>query len=141
VFWAAKLLPGWGARRMILAGCLAAMLRWLLFPFATEPMPAFALQTLHAASFGLTHLGIMTAIGAVAVPGHTARLQAAHQLIGGLLLALAMAGSGPLFRTSPFLAFAAMSAAALLGLVIALGLRRGLQPQTIGSGGATKAPE
>jgi MFS transporter, PPP family, 3-phenylpropionic acid transporter len=141
VFWVAKLLPGWGARRLILMGSAAALFRWSFFPFATDPLSAFALQTLHAASFGLTHLGIMMAIGAVTMPGHTARLQAAHQLIGGVMLATAMAGSGPLFRISPLLAFSAMSAAALLGLVIALGLRRGLQPQTIGSGGSTTTPE
>ena len=141
VFWAAKLLPGWGARRMILAGCAAAVLRWLLFPLATAPVAAFVLQTLHAATFGLTHLGIMMAIGAVAVPGHTARLQAAHQLVGGLMLAAAMAGSGPLFRASPVLAFWIMAALAVAGLIIAHGLKRGLQPQSAGSGGSTSAPE
>ncbi len=141
VFWVAKLLPGWGARRMILAGCLVALVRWLLFPFATDPLAAFALQTLHAATFGLTHLGIMMAIGAIAVPGHTARLQAAHQVIGGLMLAAAMAGSGPLFRVSPVLAFSAMSVLAVVALVIAWGLKRGLQPQSAGSGGSTRAPE
>jgi PPP family 3-phenylpropionic acid transporter len=145
VFWAAKLLPGWGARRMILAGCVAALVRWALFPFATAPVAAFALQTLHAATFGLVHLGIMMAIGAVAVPGHTARLQAAHQLVGGLALAAAMAGSGPLFRVSPVLAFSVMSALAVVGFALAWGLPRGLQPQSFqpqsaGSGGSTSAP-
>ncbi|MGH6925574.1 MAG: MFS transporter [Propylenella sp.] len=141
LFWAAKLLPGWGARRMILVGCAGAILRWLLFPFATEPLAAFALQTVHAATFGLSHLGIMKAIGAIAAPGHTARLQAAHQLVGGVMLAAAMAGSGPLFRISPILAFSAMSILAVAALAIAYGLPRGLQPQRAGAGGSTSAPE
>jgi PPP family 3-phenylpropionic acid transporter len=126
---------------MILAGCAGALLRWVLFPFATAPLAAFALQTLHAATFGLSHLGIMMAIGAVAAPGHTARLQAAHQVIGGLMLAAAMAGSGPLFRVSPVLAFSAMSAAAAAALALAYALPRGLQPQRLGAGGSKSAPE
>jgi PPP family 3-phenylpropionic acid transporter len=141
VFWAAKLLPGWGARRFILAGCIGAIVRWLLFPFATLPVAALALQTLHAATFGLSYLGVMMAIGAVAVPGHTARLQAAHQFIGGVTMATTMAAAGPLFGLSPILPFWAMAALAVVGLVIAYGLQRGLQPQRAGTGGSTSAPE
>jgi PPP family 3-phenylpropionic acid transporter len=138
---ATKLLPGWGARRFILAGCVAAFVRWSLFPFATEPVIAFALQTLHAATFGMTHLGIMMAIGAVATPGHTARLQAAYQFSAGVALAAAMAAGGPLFRFSPVVAFLAAAAIMLPAAYLANGLPRGLQPQSAGSGGETRAPE
>ena len=95
----------WGARRFILAGAIAALIRWSLFPFATAPAAAFALQTLHGASFGLTHLGIMMAIGAVSTPGHTARLQAAYQFCHGSMMALTMIAAGPLFRMSPVIGF------------------------------------
>ena len=83
----------------------AALVRWSLFPFATEPVAAFALQTLHGATFGMTHLGIMMAIGAVSTPGHTARLQAAYQFCHGSMMAAAMVAAGPLFRLSPTVAF------------------------------------
>lgn len=136
-----RLLPNWGARRFILAGAVAGMIRWSLFPYATEPVAAFALQTLHGATFGMTHLGIMMAIGAVATPGHTARLQAAYQFCHGLMMAAVMAAGGPLFRVSPVGAFLAAAALALPSLYLANALPRGLQPQSPGAGGATKAPE
>ncbi len=135
------LLPGWGARRFILAGGVATLVRWSLFPFATHPVVAFALQTLHGATFGLTHLGVMMAIGAVSTPGHTARLQAAYQFCQGLTLAAAMAAGGPLFRLSPTVAFMAAAAVAVPVLILANGLPRGLQPQSAGSGGLMTAPE
>jgi PPP family 3-phenylpropionic acid transporter len=136
-----RMLPRWGARRFILAGGVAALIRWTLFPFATVPLAAFALQTLHGATFGMTHLGIMMAIGAVSTPGHTARLQAAYQFCHGSMMAAAMVAAGPLFLISPILAFFVAAAAALPSLYLANGLPRGLQPQTAVSGGETSAPE
>ena len=136
-----KVLPNWGARRFILAGGIAGLVRWSLFPFAVEPVSAFALQTLHAATFGMTHLGIMMAIGAVSTPGHTARLQAAYQFCHGLSMATAMFVGGMLFRVSPTVAFLAAAAVALPSMFLANGLPRGLQPQSAGSGGETIPPE
>ncbi len=136
-----RVLPRWGARRFILAGGTAALVRWSLFPFAVTPLTAFALQTLHGATFGLTHLGIMMAIGAISTPGHTARLQAAYQFCHGSMLAAATAAAGPLFRISPTFAFVAAAVVALPAMVLANGLPRGLQPQSVRSGGETSAPE
>lgn len=141
LFWGAKLLPGWGARRFFIAACIGALIRWLAFPFATSPIAALALQSLHAVSFGLAHLGVIMAIAAVATRGHTARLQAAHQFVGGLVLAISTAAAGPLFKLSPDVAFWAMAALALPALAFAYGLRRGLQPQSAAGGGSTRAPE
>ena len=56
-------------------------------------------------------------------------------------MAIAMAAAGPLFRLSPIGAFLAAAAVALPSMYLANGLPRGLQPQSAGSGGATKAPE
>jgi MFS transporter, PPP family, 3-phenylpropionic acid transporter len=138
---AKKLLPNWGARRFILAGSAAGLVRWTLFPFAVEPISAFALQTLHGATFGMTHLGIMMTIGAVATPGHTARLQAAYQFCSSSMIAFVMAAGGPLFRFSPTVAFFAAATLALPAAYLANGLQRGLQPQRVGSGGDTRAAE
>lgn len=136
-----SLLSSWGARRFIMAGAAGALIRWFLFPFATDPAAAFALQTLHAATFGLTHLGIMMAIGAVSTPGHTARLQAAYQFCHGLMLALVMAAGGPLYRFSPTLAFLSAAALALPALYLANALPRGLQPHKAADGGETRPPQ
>lgn len=136
-----RILPGWGARRFLMAGAIAAIVRWSLFPFATHPAAAFALQTLHGATFGMSHLGITLAIGSVAVPGHTARLQAAYQFMTGLMMATAIIAGGPLFRLSPIVAFWAAAAATVPALYLACGLPRGLQPHRPGAGGPTVAPE
>ena len=145
LFFVVKHLPGWGARKFLLAGGTGALLRWLFFPLAVTPPAAVLLQALHAASFAATHLGIVMAIGAVATPGHTARIQATHQLVAGLLMALATLGSGPLYRLAPGAAFAGMALLSAAGIWLALGLPRGLQPppqpQSAAEGGATVAPE
>jgi PPP family 3-phenylpropionic acid transporter len=140
LFWLARHLPGWGARHFLLLGGAGALVRWLLFPLADVPVSAFPLQMLHAASFAANHLGVMTAIGAVSTPGHTARLQAAHQLVSGLLLAGATFASGPLFRISADAAFWTMAAMAAAGLFFASRAGRP-QPQSSGEGGSTTAPE
>jgi PPP family 3-phenylpropionic acid transporter len=68
VFGIAKLLlPGWGARRLIVAGGIAALIRWSLFPFATLPAAAFVLQTFHGAPRPDASRR-MKAIGAVSLP-------------------------------------------------------------------------
>jgi PPP family 3-phenylpropionic acid transporter len=142
VFGVAKLLlPNWGARRLIIAGGIAALIRWSLFPFATLPASAFFLQTFHGATYGLTHLGVMKAIGAVSTPGHTARLQAAYQFCAGAMIAAATLAGGPLFGLSPLMAFSTAAAVTLPAILLAYRLPRGLQPQSAGSGGETRAPE
>ena len=141
LFWAAKLLPGWDARRFLILAAAGAVIRWSLFPFATSTAAALALQSLHALTFGAAHLGVMMAIGAVSVPGHTARLQGANQVVSGFMLAVATLAAGPAYRLAPEAAFLAMGVLAAPALVLALRMARGLQPQSAGSGGATSPPE
>lgn len=139
LLWSAKLLPRWGARRFLLLGAAGATVRWLLFPLIQTPTLAFGVQVLHAASFAATHLGVMMAIGAVATPGHTARIQGLHQFVSGSITGLAALSAGPLFKLSPPLAFWAMAALSIGGGLISAGLARGLQPQSPGPGGETRS--
>jgi MFS transporter, PPP family, 3-phenylpropionic acid transporter len=141
LFWAAKLMPGWGARRFLILAAIGALVRWSLFPFATTTAAALMLQALHALTFGAAHLGVMMAIGAVSVPGHTARLQGVHQIVSGLILAIATLAAGPIYRVSPAAVFIAMAVLAAPALYFALRLRPGLQPQSAALGGSTSAPE
>lgn len=128
LFWVAKRFSGWGARRFLLAGGIGALVRWSLFPFATTPGFAFALQTLHSLTFAASYLGVIMAIGALAAPGHTARLQAAFQLLSGVIGATAILAAGPIFRASPVIAFWTMAVLGATGLALAWSLRRGMQP-------------
>ena len=128
LFWAAKKMTGWGARRFMIAAGLAAMVRWALFPFATMPVTAFALQGLHALTFAAAYLAIIMSIGATSAPGHTARLQAGFQLFSGVLTAIATVAAGPLFGLHPVAPFWLMAAMGGGGLVLAFRLRRGMRP-------------
>ncbi|HMB48197.1 MAG TPA: MFS transporter [Afifellaceae bacterium] len=139
LFWAAKRLTGWGARRFLIAGGIGALVRWSLFPLASVPALAFALQTLHSLTFAATYLGVIMAIGANAAPGHTARLQAGFQLVSGVIGAFAILSAGPMFRHSPYLAFWAMAALGTSGALLAWHVQRGMQPppeQGVGVAGA-----
>jgi PPP family 3-phenylpropionic acid transporter len=108
------------ATGLIVAGGLAAVIRWA--GMATEPGPALALfyQCLHGVSYAATHLGAVAALDVLASEGKRARMQ------GKLAAATAacMAGftfiAGRLYATSPPLAFAAMLVPAGLGLAFAI---------------------
>lgn len=140
LFWFARRLTGWGARRFLLAGAAAAIVRWALFPLLTVPAAVYGMQMLHALTFAATHLGVMMAIGAVATPGHTVRLQASYQMAAGLLLATATIAAGPLYRSAPEFAFWAMAGLGIVGFAAAFGLQRGLQPHSEADGGSTSPP-
>ncbi len=128
LFWAAKRLTAWGARRYLIAAGIGALVRWALFPLAIVPPAAFALQTLHSLTFAAAYLGVIMSIGATSAPGHTARLQAGFQLASGVVMAVATVAAGPLFRQNPMLAFWMTALMAAAGLVYACRLRRGMQP-------------
>lgn len=132
LFWFAKRLTAWGARRYLIAAGIGALVRWVLFPLATVPLAALALQTLHSLTFAAAYLGVIMSIGATSASGHTARLQAGFQLASGVVTALATVTAGPLFHHDPLLAFWMTALMALAGLVFATGLRRGIQPPAAG---------
>ena len=128
LFWSAKRMTGWGARRFFIAAGVGAVVRWALFPLATVPAAAFGLQTLHSLTFAAAYLGVIMSIGATSAPGHTARLQAGFQIVSGVVIAVATMAVGPVFRSSPVHAFWLMAAMGAFGLLIACGLKRGIQP-------------
>lgn len=150
LFFLAKKMTGWDARRFMIAAGLGGLLRWTLFPLATGPVAAFALQALHSLTFAAAYLAIIMSIGATSAPGHTGRLQAGFQLVSGVLTAFATIIAGPLYGFLPALAFWLMAAMSAAGLFIAFRLSRGMrppgeaqdigQPQRAASGGATSAP-
>jgi PPP family 3-phenylpropionic acid transporter len=105
---------------LLLIGGLAALLRWIAMaanpPFWMLP----PLQSLHALSYGATHLGTMGVIGRIA----PRRLGATAQSYLSIVLGLSMAGmtalAGALFEAYGALSYAAMALAAGIGVLIAL---------------------
>jgi PPP family 3-phenylpropionic acid transporter len=77
-----RLLPRFGARRLMLAATGLTSLRWLLIAqFAATPAVIILAQTLHAASFGLYHAVAIYLIHILFTGAHQGRGQALYSSI------------------------------------------------------------
>jgi PPP family 3-phenylpropionic acid transporter len=109
---------------MIVLGGAAATLRWLVM--ALEPSIAVqtVAQTLHAFSFGATHLGTMTLLARLA-PGHVIASAQGYLVIAtGVVTASAGALCGQFYRAGGAGIYAGMAAMALAGCLTMLLMRR-----------------
>jgi len=109
----ARLGPG----GLLALGAGAAILRWVLFPFAVDPVSIATLQVLHGLTFGATHLGGVAFVAASAPRHWAGAAQGVASTVVGGLTALASALAGVLYAIGPALAFDAMAGLAALGLV------------------------
>ncbi len=125
----------------LLAGGLLAALRWALM--ATEPGLAatFALQALHAVSFGATLLGTMTAVADLVPESERARAQGFVAGLTACVSACATAIVGSSVETLGAGVYGLMLPLALCGIAALLIARRTAQPQRAGDGGKTAPPE
>lgn len=118
-----------GAAGLLALGAAAAVLRWTGTAFDPPLLLLFALQLLHAFTFGATHLGTMRFI-LEAVPR---RLQTTAQglygaVSGGLVMGVAVWLCGPAYaglEGAAFLLMAALGAAALLFALVLAALWKG----------------
>ncbi len=77
-----RLLPRFGARKLLLVAVTLASLRWLLIAgFAASPAVIVFAQTLHAASFGLYHAVVIFMVHSLFVGVHQGRGQALYSSI------------------------------------------------------------
>jgi len=114
-----------GPFRLILLGGLAGVVRWMLLAFITEPWMLFPVQTLHAFTFGTTHLGAMHFIARHIAPGLAGRAQGLYAAAGnGVVLGLATLAAGRLYAVAGGYAFLAMSVMAAGGSAAAFLLLR-----------------
>ena len=106
---------------------------------STEPAALFAVQWLHALTFGAAHLGGMAFIAQAAPRGFSATVQSLYAALGmGAASALAILLVGPVYAAYGGGAFHFMAALSLLGGAAALTLRRAwdggrLEPATSAS--------
>jgi PPP family 3-phenylpropionic acid transporter len=128
--WAARVGPA----TLLSLGAAAGILRWTLLATTTDVPLLFAAQLLHGATFGCTHLGAMHFVLRAAPPGLSARAQVIHSSVAaGLVPGIAMPFMGPLYQELGGLAYLAMAALSLLGLLAAWQLGRRWRGQPIGS--------
>ena len=104
--------PAW----LIALGAGAGLVRWLLMAETADLAILVAIQALHAASFGATHLGAMHFLTRAAPAEISATAQSLYSAIGGgVIFGLAMGASGALYDGLGAGAFHVMSGMALVG--------------------------
>ncbi|MEW7977457.1 MAG: MFS transporter [Candidatus Sedimenticola endophacoides] len=117
-----RLLPRFGARRVLICSLLLAALRWMLIgQFADSLAVMLFAQTLHAATFGTFHAAAIHLVHHYFTGRHQGRGQALYSSLSfGLGGALGNLFSGYLWSgLGPGATFAIASGVSLLGLLIA----------------------
>jgi PPP family 3-phenylpropionic acid transporter len=114
-----------GPRLLLLVGATGAAVRWLVLG-ATVDLPWLILaQTLHALTFGATHLGAIHFIARAVPPQLSATAQSLYSaVVMGVAFGAAVLLAGPLYHSFGGGAFLAMSAIAAAGIVAAFLLGR-----------------
>jgi PPP family 3-phenylpropionic acid transporter len=119
-----RLLPRWGARRVLIASLAIAVVRWILVGLTPDNLPLVLLaQLMHAATFGTFHAAAIHLIHHYFVGRHQGRGQALYSSIsfgaggafGSLLSGYFWTGIGP---QATYLVAAAY---ALLAVIVAWG--------------------
>jgi PPP family 3-phenylpropionic acid transporter len=111
-----RLVDTLGPGRAAAIASMAAILRWTVMAFSTNPGALAIVQPLHGVTFALLHLACMRLIGAAVPQRLAATGQAIYALGPGLLTALLTLSSGMLYArlgASGFLLMALLSALAL----------------------------
>ena len=100
---------------MLMIGAAAGTLRWLGMAFDPPALALPGLQTLHALSFGATHLGALMFLAHHAPAGRAATAQGYLAIAGGLAMAVATGISGVLYSDFGSRAYVAMALTAIAG--------------------------
>jgi PPP family 3-phenylpropionic acid transporter len=141
-FWSKPVVARLGPTRLLILAALGAILRWGLTAFDPPLWLLFAVQTLHALSFGAAHLGAIHFIGR-AVPEHYSAtgqgLYAAFAM--GIIMGLMTMAAGTIYKSLGGEAYLTMALLALVALAGALLLHRKWHGgPVIGGGRAQPAP-
>lgn len=113
-----------GPERLVILGGLAAILRWTAFAFEPPLWALFPLQGLHALSFAAVFMGGLQLIERTAPARSASAAQTLSSAFsGGLVIGLATLASGPLYDAVGSRGYLAMTALALVGLVLAFRVR------------------
>ena len=134
---APRVLPTVTPTALLASGAAIGAVLWASFPLG-ETFAFFALNSLlHAGSFGAAHLGIQRMIGDRVTDAQQGRAQGLAYALAGPVMAAATFASGALYGAFSGLAFLAMAAMCVGGLVAAVAAR---QPHSSGEGGETIEP-
>ena len=115
-----------GAAPLILAGAAAAVLRWTAMAFDPPLAVLIPLQSLHALTFGATHVGAMLFIARAVPHTGTGSAQAFYAVVAaGLGVGAVGLASGPLYAAYGGRMYFLPAALALIGFAAGLVLQKG----------------
>ena len=114
-----------GALGLFALGAVAGVVRWIGTALTTDFWALLVLQSLHAFTFGASHLGAMTFIGRAIPQHHSATAQGLYSSLSmGLVVGLTMMGSGALYAALGGMAFLVMALFSVASLAATLALGR-----------------
>ena len=133
-FLSGRYLTRFNHRSLVLFGCVMAVVRWTLFPVVDGFWSYLLLQTNHAFTFGIIHVGIQRFLMERIGEERGASAQGFYQFFISIFTVATSWASGFIFQAYGVQGFYIMAliAAAGVGCVIAAML---VQPQRIRSGG------
>ncbi len=102
----------------LMIGGSAAVVRWLLMGLAPDVVGIGILQTLHALSFALFHLGALGMVAALAPVVRRAHVQGLFSAANALMFALVTVLAGPLVQAWGIKAYFGMIPFAVAGLLL-----------------------
>ena len=115
--WLRRFNAGW----LILAGSLAATLRWVVTAFDPPLAMLVPVQVLHALSFGVAHLGAVYFIAAAVPKQYGATAQGLYATMSaGIFMGGAVLASGPLYDAIGAYGYLVMAGIAFVSVLLAL---------------------
>lgn len=107
--YSARLSRLLSAPQWLLLGAAASVVRWALFPFIHEPAAWMALQTMHALTFGATHIGAVQFMVRSVGERQSVSAQSLYWTLSAVTGTLATFAAGPLFAAQGGASFAWMA--------------------------------
>jgi MFS transporter, PPP family, 3-phenylpropionic acid transporter len=130
------LLDRLGPSRLVFIGLSGGALRWLMMAVTTSFEITLLLQTLHALSFAITHLGTMHFIRLMVPPNIKNRAQGLYSAMsGGILMSAAIWSAGHLYQVHGGQTYFFMAGISAVALALAVSLSR-LSPTVRAAGAA-----
>lgn len=117
--FASRLPLAFGPIQLIVLGGLGATIRWIGLAFDPTGWSLPVLQSLHAFSFGASHLGAVAFIAHAAPEGRGATAQGYFSVVQGVTFSACMLLAGTLYEAIGVASYGAMAVIALTGAVVA----------------------
>lgn len=115
--WGSFFMRHLGAWGLMVTGGVASIIRWILFPFATETWSAVLLQLLHAGSFGMVFLGMVAYTAKLVSSERLGTAQGLTQTAFGTVMGISGIACGWLYQIEQAYAFYLMAGICCAGVL------------------------